>query len=249
MLVTSSFPLIHVQKFIESNASEELRNSQETKQQITTWRDEILTRRARSREALEIVLKFKSSEHTREEERVSSTMDRLLNHSFPDELLLKVVESFVGSQLPYCNIIESEKLETLAGKCFRWPRDIASDTREFLQRVAAEALLKVGTIKVSGDLTTSLRVLRGNENHLRRLVLEVKCTPQEYTQDRVLVDSAHSMAALGKSCPRLQTCVFLLHFINVGQNRSREPFDKSILRFHYWGAIVSGSRATKGAKV
>jgi hypothetical protein len=125
---------------------------------------------------LKFVLRLKAIEQAPNEEPVLSVMNRLVGPSFPTELLLKVIETLVGSQMPYCGIAKSDKLETLAGKCFNWPRNISDSARGCLQRMATKALLKLSTIKIPEDWWTILPVLRGEESHICRLVLELDTT-------------------------------------------------------------------------
>jgi hypothetical protein len=207
-------PLTSIQNFIQYNVFTEACGRDYVRQQVAVWEAEIVTRQRKWHEALKLVVKFKASNQAHDEERLSDIMDRLLQPSFPPELLLRVVEHLIKLRLPYCNIIESDELEKLADKCFRWPRNIASTTRTPLEQTAATAVVKVSTIKSSWSFWRMSPVLSGHENHIRRLVLEIRSTPREFAEEALSDNHVWSIATWGKRCPNLKVCVLLLHFLD-----------------------------------
>jgi hypothetical protein len=72
-------------------------------------------------------------------------------------------------------------------------------------------------------------VLSGHENHIRRLVLEVRCTPWEFAEEALSDSHVKSMAAWGKQFPNLKVCVLLLCFVKKRDGGLR-CFNESILR-------------------
>jgi hypothetical protein len=138
-----------------------------------------------------------------------------------------IMERLVESQLPYGSVIKSYQLDSIADRCFVLPRDVSDSTRTLLRHMAASALIKLSTIKNAARLEVTPLLLTGHENHLRRLVLEVQSTYWGFADHGVL--GPHIMAAWGKRFPRLQICVFLIHFVNIDHWRPMESIDRSVM--------------------
>lgn len=175
---------------------------------------------------------------------MAGAMRRLAQPSLPTELLLKVIEPLVESQLPFCSITESDKLKVIIGKYFVWPHNIANGTRKLLLQTATRAFFKLSRVKLPGDLGPTLPILGAMKTRLRRLVLDIQSTPRDSAIYSVLNNLTNTMSSLAKLFPRLSICVCLIHFTEGGQVKPRVPrqsFEEAILEFHNLKQAADGS--------
>lgn len=167
--------------------------------------------------ALKFVLKFRAGEHARARELQIGCLERISGPSFPRELLTLVVETTVGSQVPYWSIDQSISLANVADKAFRkWPESFGNDSRCLFREMSARAMLKHSLIIIPAIITAQLtitvpREIQGSESRIRRLALDLHTTPRDGAHNRELSRCSKSMASLEALFPNLESCVILIH--------------------------------------
>lgn len=194
---------------------------------LDNWEAEIFSQQDRWSQALKLVLKFRTKEHQRMEIRVANTIDRLLNSAtLPPELLIKIVRHVVVSQVSRWNVDETHDIDALTDKLFLWPDNVPDNFREILKQTAVDILFKESIIRIPSELTslytlTLPQVLKTNEHHIRRLVVDIVTLPRNngYSREttRAMRSIMRSMSSLASTFTKLTVCVFLLHNRNVGQ--------------------------------
>ncbi|KAM0702666.1 hypothetical protein Q7P35_010097 [Cladosporium inversicolor] len=168
-------------------------------------------------EALKLVLKFRASEHARARELQRDCLERISGPSFPPELLTLVVETTVGSQVPYWRIDQSNSLADVANKAFRkWPENFGGDSRCLFREISARAMLKHSLIIIPATFTlqctlTTPPEAQGSEHRIRRLALDLHTTPRDGAHNRELSRYSKSMASLKLLFPSLESCVIMIH--------------------------------------
>lgn len=141
-------------------------------------------------------------------------MNRVADASFLPELRLQIVEHVVRSRMPYWPVIESDRLDTLAEKCFTWPKGVTETVRNTLRRTAEEVLFNVCIIKLQltfphPGIFAIPSPLLDNLQNIRRLVLEADIVLHD-TYHRDLNRSIEGMSSLATLFPRLKVCVMIV---------------------------------------
>lgn len=143
-------------------------------------------------------------------------MRRLVEPSFPRELLLIIIEAATGSQSLHSWPSEDHTIDMLADSFFLWPCGVENETRIILRQTVADVLLKAFLTTLLLRIAThdTLMVplsLNGNSVHIRRLVVEL---PPMFLDGRgsLFVGAAdiRGIELLRKYFPRLETCICLL---------------------------------------
>jgi hypothetical protein len=189
-----------------------------------------------------LVLKYRMDRSAREEAQRAEAFDRLMSPAFPPELLRQVVKKVVQHHACYWSAAGEDTLEMRGGRIFQFPDSVAPPTRSLLQHLAKEDFLKLSIVRTPAFFTAEHTLqlppsLDENSQHLhlRHLVLGLRTTPIHNGYNRELNKGITTMSSLPALFPRVEACVFLLHFKNVRQNAlvpfGRGFFNADMLRF------------------
>lgn len=146
-------------------------------------------------------------------------MRRLVDPSFPRELLLAVTEAAIGSRSLHWKPSDEHSLEMQAFRFFRWPRGVEGNTKIFLRQTVASVLLRAFLMTLSmrftpqGNLIIPQALQRNSMSrwHLRRLVLKPRTlTLASGGELHGLNENIDGVKFSGNLFPRLETCVCLL---------------------------------------
>lgn len=149
-------------------------------------------------------------------------MNRSVCPDIPSELLLKVVEAAVESQVGHWKVAEAHDVYALAAGFFAWPDGVPHSTCDVLKEAAAKALLQKSIVRipVSSEVGHQLRTYRtppaleGNGSRVSRLVVDMTiliANVRGAPRDKDLAIGSRDMDLLAKAFPRLAVCTFLLH--------------------------------------
>jgi hypothetical protein len=148
----------------------------------------------------------------------------ILGSGFPNELMSSVLEIAIRSARLRWHPTGSESLNAVVDDFFVWPSALDKGSRESIQIEAGIALLKEAIIKLPAEFTLTNGapvlvippVLLGNEEHIRRLVLDVKRNTRDNGYQTQLNRAGRGIDALFSRLPNLETFVVSLH---IGTNR------------------------------
>lgn len=173
-------------------------------------------------------------------------MNRLVGPDVPSELLLQIIEAAVESQISHWKVTEAHDIHVLAAAFFAWPDSIPQTTREALKQTVVTALLRKCIIRIPvsseiGPQSRAFRIppaLKGHENRIRRLVVDIKVSvavvTAATTRDKDLAVGARDMDVLAKAFPHLAVCTILLHLeyhVRVTRRKAGVSFEDNLLHF------------------
>jgi hypothetical protein len=181
---------------------------------------DLATKQSRSSAALKLVLKFKFDDHSRTKSNSDESFQLLMSASFPPELLSLVFGAVAKSQVPHLSIHQSTSIANVAKLiCSQWPKDFGSVERSLSLQTTTRAMLEHSLIKISTNFTSQHELivpptLKGNEDLLRYLVLEIQSMPRDGYSTGKLNQVTESIGNLKLQFLNLKACIILLPIIH-----------------------------------
>lgn len=192
------------------------------KAQIAVRDAKIALRSAKSAAASSAREELEHNEHVAKMDRIASYMERILDPTFPPELLLSVLEAALASErLRWRG--DADSLESAVDEFFHWPPAIDQHQRRMIQRAAAPILPRTATIEIPAQfklqgggamLLTIPKVLQGHEHHIRYLVLDVRLDDRDGASQGELNKTCRAMDGMKAMFAGLKVCTISLLFDN-----------------------------------